>query len=310
VVSNDEISSLLDTSDDWIVERSGIRFRRVAAGPFASNRMQSSAPESIGTTGELAIRAARGALVTAGVRPDDIGMLVLCTATPDKQMPATSAVVAAELGITSGAMDLNAVCAGFMYGLITTAGLIAAGVDRVLLIGSETMTRAVNWSDRSSAFLFGDGAAAVVVETVEGPGSLLGWNLGVDGTLANLFYAEHGSGMTMKGPEVFRNAVRMTVESARRSMDRAGVKPSDIDLFVPHQANSRIFESVAARLGLSPDRIASIIERTGNTSSASIPLTLVDAIERGRLERGDLILFAGFGSGMAWGSAVWQWGEP
>lgn len=310
MVSNDEISSLLDTSDDWIVERSGIRFRRAAAGPFAPDRSESSGPGSIGTTGELAVRAARGALATGGVHPDDIGMLVLCTATPDKQMPATSAVVAAELGISSGAMDLNAVCAGFMYGLITTAGLIAAGVDRVLLIGSETMTRAVNWSDRSSAFLFGDGAAAVVVEAVDGPGSLLGWNLGVDGTLADLFYAEHGSGMTMKGPEVFRNAVRMTVESARQSMDRAGVKPSDIDLFVPHQANSRIFESVAARLGLSPDRIASIIERTGNTSSASIPLTLVDAVERGRLQPGDLILFAGFGSGMAWGSAVWQWGEP
>ena len=172
------------------------------------------------------------------------------------------------------------------------------------------MTRVVDWNDRSTAFLFGDGAAAVVLEATTGPGSLLGWDLGVDGTLSNILYAEHGSGMSMKGQEVFRSAVRVTVESARLSMERSGVGPSDIDLFVPHQADARIMESVAGRLKLSPDRVASSIGATGNTSAASIPLTLIEAVESGRLESGDLILFAGFGAGMTWGSAVWQWGGP
>jgi 3-oxoacyl-[acyl-carrier-protein] synthase-3 len=169
------------------------------------------------------------------------------------------------------------------------------------------MTRTVDWTDRTTAFLFGDGAGAVVLDVVDGPGSLLGWDLGVDGTLSHLLYADHGSGMRMKGAEVFRNAVRVSVESAGLSMERAGVKASDIDLFVPHQANARIIESVAQRLGIDPDRTANTIGSTGNTSSASIPFALVDAVETGRLRPGSLILFAGFGSGLSWGSAVWEW---
>jgi 3-oxoacyl-[acyl-carrier-protein] synthase-3 len=222
-------------------------------------------------------------------------------------MPATAAMVAGELGIHCGAMDVNAVCAGFMHGLVTAAGLIAGGVEPILLIGSETLTRAVDWTDRSTAFLFGDGAAAVVLGAVEGDGSLLGWDLGVDGTLSHILYADHGFGMVMKGREVFRNAVRVTVESAKLSMEQAGVTASDIDLFVPHQANARIIGSVAGRLGIRPDRIASIIDSTGNTSSASIPLALIDSIEAGRLQPGSFILLAGFGSGLSWGSAVWRW---
>jgi 3-oxoacyl-[acyl-carrier-protein] synthase-3 len=222
-------------------------------------------------------------------------------------MPATAALVAGELGVRGGAMDLNAVCAGFLHGLITSAALIGAGVDRVLLIGSETMTRTLDWGDRSTAFLFGDGAGALVIEGVDGPGGLLGWDLGVDGTLAHLLYADHGSGMRMKGSEVFRNAVRVTVESANLSMERAGVKPPDIDLFVPHQANARIIESVAQRLGIDHGRTVCTIGSTGNTSSASIPFALVDAVETGRLRPGDLVLLAGFGSGLSWGSAVWRW---
>ena len=309
IVSNEDIASILATTDEWIVERSGIQFRRAATGPFVPDGHEPPPPGTIGTTGALAVSAARRALETAGVGPADIGLLVLCTTTPDMQMPGTSAMVAAELGINGGAVDLNAACAGFMYGLVAASGFISTGVDRVLLIGSDTMTRLVNWDDRSTAFLFGDGAAAVVLESTAGPGSLLGWDLGVDGTLSNLLFAEHGSGMTMKGQEVFRNAVRVTVESARLSMERSGVGPSDINLFVPHQANARIMESVAGRLQLSPDRVASSIGATGNTSAASIPLALIEAVESGRLEPGDLILFAGFGAGMTWGSAVWQWGE-
>ncbi len=305
VVTNHDLSALLDTTDQWIVERSGIRERHVAAGPFATDH--ATGRSMVGTTGLMAVEAARSALSSSGVRPEDVGMVILCTATPDKQMPATAALVAGELGIHGGAMDLNAVCAGFIHGLITTTGLIGAGVDKVLLIGSETITRAVDWTDRTTAFLFGDGAAALVLEAVEGRGQLLGWDLGVDGNLAHLLFADHGSGMMMKGPEVFRNAVRVTVESSNLAMERAGVKAADIDLFVPHQANARIIESVTQRLGIESDRTVCTIGSTGNTSSASIPFALVDAIEADRLRTGSLVLMAGFGSGLSWGSAVWEW---
>jgi 3-oxoacyl-[acyl-carrier-protein] synthase-3 len=205
-------------------------------------------------------------------------------------------------------MDVNAACAGFTYGLVTAAGLVAAGMERVLLIGAETLTRATNWADRTNAFLFGDGAGAVMIEAVPGDGSLLGWDVGVDGKLVSLLYADHGSGMAMRGQEVFRKAVRVTVDSALLSMERAKVSIDDIALFVPHQANLRIMDAVATRLGLPPDRVASVIDRTGNTSSASVPLALVDAVEAGRVHDGDLLLLAGFGAGMTWASAVWRWG--
>ncbi len=311
VVSNRQIASRLDTTEEWILERSGIQTRHVASGPFFVPSEYEAPAVMNGTTGALAVRAGGSALKSGGTDPRDLGMLILCTSTPDRPMPATAAVVADELGIHCGAMDVNAVCAGFVHGLVVAAGLIAGGVERILLIGSETMTRAVDWTDRSSAFLFGDGAAAVVLGPVEGEGSLLGWDLGVDGSLSHILYADQGSGMIMKGREVFRNAVRVSVESANISMRQAGVAASDIDLFVPHQANARIMESIAGRLGIRSDRIASIIDSTGNTSSASIPLALVDSIEAGRLHPGSLILLTGFGSGLSWGSAVWRWdGDP
>jgi 3-oxoacyl-[acyl-carrier-protein] synthase-3 len=170
------------------------------------------------------------------------------------------------------------------------------------------LSRLTNWSDRTNAFLFGDGAGAVVLEPVAGRGSLLGWDLGVDGSLVELLYAEHGSGMVMRGQEIFRKAVRSTADSAKTALEHAKVDASEVALFVPHQANQRIMDAVAERLGIPGDRIASIIEWSGNTSSASIPLALIDAAERGRLEPGDVVLFAGFGAGMTWASAVWRWG--
>jgi 3-oxoacyl-[acyl-carrier-protein] synthase-3 len=234
-------------------------------------------------------------------------VLILCTTTPDELIPANSAPVAAALGVHRGAMDINAACAGFTYGLVTSSALIGAGATRVLLIGAETLTRATNWSDRTNAFLFGDGAGAVVLEAIPGDGCLLGWDLGVDGTLVPLLRAHHGSGMAMRGKEVFRRAVLATAESARSSLEKAKLTIDDIALFVPHQANIRIMEAAATRLGIDHSRIASVIDRTGNTSSASIPLALVDAIETGRLSSGDNVLFAGFGAGMTWASAVWRW---
>jgi 3-oxoacyl-[acyl-carrier-protein] synthase III len=308
VVSNTDLVSILDTSDEWIVERSGVRTRRAATGPFVSPAPPSAPPHGLGTTATLAIEAGRKALRAAQARPEEIGFVVLCTSTPDQVMPATASTVAGILGITGGAIDLNAACAGFTYGLITACGLLAAGAQKVLLIGAETMTRTLNWEDRTNAFLFGDGAGAVVLEEVSGPGSLLGWDAGVDGTLVELLYVDHGSGMVMRGQEVFRRAVRATVDSAHTALRQAKVEAQEIALFIPHQANQRIMEAIAERLGIPDERIASVIEWTGNTSSASIPLALVDAIGRGRLAPGDLILFAGFGSGMSWSSLVWRWG--
>ena len=311
VVTNADIATLFDTSDEWIRERSGIRSRHTASGPFVAEQPPHHPHRGLGTTAALAVEAGRKAIESAGISANDIGLLILCTTTPDQSVPATSAAVSAALGIGGGAMDVNAACAGFTYGLVTAAGFIAAaGLDRVLLIGAETLSRVTNWSDRTNAFLFGDGAGAVVVEAVPGEGSLLGWDLGVDGTLVDILYADHGEGMVMRGQEVFRRAVRATVESARSSMERAKISPADLALFVPHQANIRIMGAVAERLGLPHDRIASVIHRTGNTSSASIPLALVEAAEQGRLTDGDLVLLAGFGAGMTWASAVWRWGRP
>ena len=310
VVTNQDIMTLFETSDEWIFERTGIRQRRAADGPFVTPKPSASPADGMGTTAVLAAEAGRGALARAGVTGADIDLLVLCTTTPDQLVPATSSALANALAIRGGAMDINAACAGFTYGLVTSAGFITAGAERVLLIGAETLTRITNWADRSNAFLFGDGAGAVVVEAVPGSPALLGWDIGVDGSLQPLMYADHGGiGMSMRGQEVFRKAVRVTVDSAAKSMERAKVTAADIALFVPHQANVRIMAAAAERLAIAPERVMSVIEHTGNTSSASVPLALVEAAEMGRLSEGDLILFAGFGAGMTWASAVWRWGS-
>lgn len=310
VVTNQDIMSLFETSDEWIVERSGIHTRRAATGPFVTPPAPEHPENGLGTTGALAVAAGHAALSSAGVTGADIGLLILCTTTPDQLIPASSAAASAALGIGGGAMDLNAACAGFTYGLVTAAGMVAAGMERVLLVGAETLTRATNWEDRTNAFLFGDGAGAVVIEATAGESSLLGWDLGVDGSLVPLLYANHGYGMVMRGQEVFRKAVRVTVDSATASMERAKVSADDIALFVPHQANIRIMDAAASRIGIPSERIASVIDKSGNTSSASIPLALIDAVESGRLNEGDLVLLAGFGAGMTWASAVWRWGTP
>jgi 3-oxoacyl-[acyl-carrier-protein] synthase-3 len=308
VVTNSDLESILDTSDAWIVERSGVRARRAATGPFVSPPPPLHPPGGLGTTAALAIEAGRQALESAGASGDEIGLLLLCTSSPDQMMPATSSVVAGELGITGGAVDLNAACAGFAYGLVTAAGMLSTGAQKVLLIGAETMSRVISWENRTNAFLFGDGAGALVMEAVNGPGSLLSWDLGVDGSLVDLLYADHGAGMEMRGQEVFRRAVRATVESATTALREAKVGPEEIALFVPHQANQRIMEAIAERLGIPDHRIASVVEWSGNTSSASIPLALIDSVSRGRLGPGDIVLFAGFGAGMTWASVVWRWG--
>jgi 3-oxoacyl-[acyl-carrier-protein] synthase III len=291
VVTNDDLSVTMDTTDAWIRERTGIRERRIG-----------------GTTSQLAIEAGLAALEKAGRRPDEIDGVILATTTPDQIIPATSAAVQDGIGVPSGAFDVNAACSGFVYALTVAHGLLAIGAERLLVIGSETLSRITDWDDRSVAVLVGDGAGAVVLEAVDGPGQLLSWNLGADGSLRHLLKCDHGGYLYMDGKEIFRKAVRVVVESSERAVAEAGLTVDDIDLIVPHQANLRIITAACQRLGIPDEKAVVVIDRYGNTSSASIPLALVDALDTGRLHAGQHVLLTGFGGGMTWASAVLRWG--
>jgi 3-oxoacyl-[acyl-carrier-protein] synthase-3 len=289
-VTNADLEATIDTSDAWIVDRTGIRERRVGE-----------------TTSVLGIAAGKAALANAGIDGGDIDMVILATTTPDKTVPGTSPTIQDALGIPGGAVDLNAACSGFVYGLVIASGLLASGMKRILLVGAETLSTIVDWNDRGTAILFGDGAGALVLEATEDQGDLLSWDLGSDGSLTDLLYSNHGGYIAMDGKEVFRRAVRVVVDSANKVLDKAHLSASAIDLIVPHQANLRIIQAACARLGIPEERAAIVLDRYGNTSSASIPLALVDAIESGRVHSGDRLLLTGFGAGMTWASAVVQW---
>jgi 3-oxoacyl-[acyl-carrier-protein] synthase-3 len=291
-LTNQDLADMgLDTSDEWIVERTGIRERHIG-----------------GTTSGLSAESARQALGMSGLDPASIDALILATTTPDRTVPATSATVAAELGLRCGAFDINAACSGFTYAMVVAHGLIAAGAERLLVIGTDTLARITDWEDRNTAVLFADGSGAVVLEAVEGRGQLLGWDLDADGSAERFLYCDIGGTIHMDGKEVFRRAVRIMVDSAQKSLAHAGVSAEDIALVVPHQANVRIIHAACDRLGIPHDRAAVVLHRTGNTSSASIPLALVDAIDQGRVREGDLVLLVGFGAGMTAASAIVQWG--
>jgi len=290
-VTNADLEVRLDTSDQWIRERTGIRERRIG-----------------GTTSGLAIEAGQAALDRAGLLGADIDLVILATCTPDQHLPSTAATVQNELAVAGGAMDLNAACSGFVYGLVTAHGLLQTGLRRILLIGSETLSRIIDWEDRNTAVLFADGAGAIVLEAVDGPGQLLASDLGSDGSSRHLLYADIGGFMKMDGKEVFRRAVRVTVDSVTRSLAQAGLTPADLDLVVPHQANTRIVDAACQRLGIPVERTANVLDRTGNTSAASIPIALADSLANGRVNKGDLVMFVGFGAGMSWASALIRWG--
>lgn len=292
VVTNHDLESTLDTTDQWITERTGIRERRVG-----------------GSTSGLAVAAGREALDRAGWDPESVDLVVLATTSPDQQVPASASTVQNELGLNCGAFDLNAACSGFVYALVAAHGFISMGMERILVIGAETLSRITDWDDRGTAILFADGAGAVTLEAVDGPGQLLGWDLGSDGSARHILDADIGGYLKMDGREVFRRAVRVMVDSGTEALQRAGVSADEIALVVPHQANVRIIESACNRLSIPMEKAVTVLDRTGNTSSASIPLALAEAADQGRLEPGDLVLLVGFGAGMTWASAVIRW-EP
>jgi len=292
IVTNDDLSKTLDTSDAWITERTGIKERRIG-----------------GTTKDLAVEAGSKALQVAGLSPSDIDLLLLATTTPDKTIPAHSCAVQEALGLACPALDFNAACSGFVYGLALAHGQILAGANRVLLVGAETLSRFVDWQDRTTAVLFGDGAGAVVLEASDQPGGLRSWSLAADGSLEHLLLCDLPGTIVMKGREVFRKAVAAMMAASQEALERAGITIDDINLLIPHQANTRIISTAAQRMGAPPEKVVEVLSWTGNTSSASIPTALVDAIEQGRVKPGDLLLLVGFGAGMTSAGAVLEWGS-
>jgi 3-oxoacyl-[acyl-carrier-protein] synthase-3 len=312
VLTNAELEARLDTNDAWIRERTGIRERRYA-GPGES-------------TSTFAITAGAAAIKQAGLAADDIDLVIMATTSPDQVIPHTGAFVSDGLGLRCGSFDLNAACAGFVYELVIGTAMVSTGGPRnVLLIGGETLSRLVDPDDRGTTILFGDGAAAVVLSRDPSDHyGVLAYDLGCDGSLASLLEVPAGGTrrpathetidagehfIKMNGPEVFRRAVRIIVDSAAVTLERAGVSVDDVKWVAPHQANIRIIESACNRLGVPMERTLLNIERYGNTSAASIPLVVAEAADEGLIDDGDLVLMSGFGAGMTWASALVRWGH-
>jgi 3-oxoacyl-[acyl-carrier-protein] synthase-3 len=307
VLSNADLARMVDTSDEWIVQRTGIRERHIAA------------PGEL--TSDLALRAAEAALADAGVDAQSIDLIVLATSTPDNTFPATAVSVQAGLGITRGAaFDLQAVCTGFVYALATADALLKTGNHkRALVIGAETFSRILDWTDRGTCVLFGDGAGALVIELQEQPGTredrgLLTAHLRSDGRHKTKLYVDGGPSSTgtvghlrMEGREVFKHAVAMITDVIEDAFRATGYGAADIDWFVPHQANKRIIDGSAHKLGIAPDKVVATVEKHGNTSAASIPLALGVAVADGRIKRGDLLLLEAMGGGFTWGAALIRW---
>lgn len=307
ILSNDELARSVETTDEWIVQRTGIRERHIAA------------PGEV--TSDLALHAARAALANAHVEASSIDLIVLGTSTPDQTFPATAVTVQAGLGITQGAaFDLQAVCSGFVYALQVTDALLRTGAyKRALVIGAETFSRILDWNDRTTCVLFGDGAGALVLEAQEQPGTvedrgLLTTHLRSDGRHKAKLYVDGGPSSTqtvghlrMEGREVFKHAVAMITDVIYDAFKATGTTAADIDWFVPHQANKRIIDGSAHKLGIAPDKVVMTVDRHGNTSAASIPLALADAVADRRIKRGNLILLEAMGGGFTWGSALLRW---
>lgn len=303
VLTNDELSELVDTTDEWITTRTGIKERRIAAPEQAMS--------------DVALPACQAALAQAGTDPREIDLLIMATVTPDMSFPSTAAILADRLGMPdAAAYDLSAGCTGFMYAIAQAHGMLASGLARkALVVGGDVLSKILDWTDRSTLVLFGDGAGAVVMEpTIEG--GFLGFELGADGGGGvHLWLPGSGSRVfedpdkyvKMNGREVFKFATRVLVTSAEAVLDACGRRVEDVDLYVPHQANIRIIEHARKKLGVSAERTVINVDRYGNTSSGSIPLALADAAADGRLKPGELVLMTGMGAGLTWGSALIEW---
>jgi 3-oxoacyl-[acyl-carrier-protein] synthase-3 len=304
VVTNAEMARMVDTSDEWIVERTGITQRHIAAdGEFTSH---------------LAIAAGRNAIENAGLQPSDIDMVIVATSTPDETFPATAVKVQFELGITSGAaFDMQAVCSGFVYGFSVADNLVRGGMSRnLLLIGAETFSRILDWEDRTTCVLFGDGAGAVVLSAETGPGErgIVGSKLRSDGSKHDLLYVDGGPSSTqtvgklrMRGKDVFKHAVNNLSGIVHEVLEETHLSPEQIDWIVPHQANSRILDATARKLGVAPEKVVVTVQDHGNTSAASVPLALDRAVRDGRIRRGDLVLIEAMGGGFTWGASLVRW---
>ena len=303
IVTNAELAEKVDTSDEWITARTGIRQRHIA--------------DSDETTGTLAIAAARAALADAGVDASTIGLIVLATATPDNTFPATATKVQAALGCNGGiAFDVAAVCSGFLYALATADSLLTTGMaKRALVIGAETFSRILDWEDRTTCVLFGDGAGAVVLEAPSGDTDtgvgILGTKLHADGDQHDLLYVDGGPSTTqtvghvrMRGQEVFRHAVVNLADVLKEVLEDTGLKPEDLDWVVPHQANARILDATARKLGISPEKVVVTVDRHANTSAASVPLALDTARKDGRIKPRDLVMLEAMGGGFTWGASL------
>jgi 3-oxoacyl-[acyl-carrier-protein] synthase-3 len=306
-MKNAEFESIVDTSDEWIVQRTGIRARHIAA------------PDE--TTASLGEAAARAALADAGLVPADIDLVVLATSTPNNTFPATSVEIQERLGMRHGfAFDLQAVCSGFVYAMSTADLYLRGGLaKRVLVIGSETFSRLLDWTDRTTCVLFGDGAGAVVLEAKEGTGTVsdrgvLAASLRSEGTHKEKLFVDGGPSTTgtvghlrMEGREVFKHAVAMITDVVETVFDKAGITASELDWFVPHQANKRIIDASARRLGIAEEKVVITVDRHGNTSAASVPLALSVAVADGRIRKGDLVLLEAMGGGFTWGAVLLRW---
>ncbi|WP_018697727.1 beta-ketoacyl-ACP synthase III [Amorphus coralli] len=307
VLTNADLAVMVDTSHEWILQRTGISERRIAA------------PDE--TTCDLGLRAAQRALVDAGLAPQDIDLIILATATPDNTFPATAVSIQERLGINTGmAFDLQAVCSGFVYALTTADAYLRNGLaQRALVIGAETFSRILDWEDRTTCVLFGDGAGAVVLEAQEGTGAvsdrgLLASKLRSDGRHKEKLFVDGGPSSTqtvghlrMQGREVFKHAVAMITDVIEAVFEQSGMTAEDIDWFVPHQANKRIIDASARKLGIADEKVVSTVDRHGNTSAASIPLALDVAVKDGRIKRGDLVLLEAMGGGFTWGAVLLRW---
>jgi len=305
IVTNDELAQYVDTTNEWIIERTGIRERRMASREEALS--------------DVALPACRDALAQAGIEGKNVDLLIVATVTPDMMFPSTGAILADKLGaVDAAAYDLSAGCTGFMYALAQAYGMLAGGLaKRALVVGGDLLSRILDWEDRSTLILFGDGAGAVVLEATPQEG-FLGFELGADGAGgANLWLPGSGSRLfddpdqyvKMNGREVYKFATRILVQSAQDLLERCGVAIEEVDVYVPHQANIRIIDHATKKLGVPSERVVINVDRYGNTSSGSIPLALADAATAGRLEPGKLVLMTGMGAGLTWGSALLRWTE-